>query len=77
MELKKIINFEMNDLESILKKYNASEITVFTANGKFTPKGYNTYCDFCSMLYDVAALTNSFDAEQVEKELDKIVEFAN
>lgn len=29
------------------------------------------------MLYAVAAVTNSFDAEQVEKELDKIVEFEN
>ena len=38
---------------------------------------FRTYCNFCSMLYAVAALTNSFDAEQVEKELDKIVEFEN
>ena len=67
----------MTDLKSILKKYNGSEITVFTADGKFTSEGYNTYCDFCSMLYDIAALTNSFDAEIVEKELDKIVDFSN
>lgn len=67
----------MIDLEAILKNYNGSKIKVFTADGKFTSEGYNTYCDFCSMLYDVASLTNSFDAEQVEKELDKIVEFAN
>lgn len=67
----------MTDFETILNKYKGSEIKVFTVDGKFTPEGYNTYCDFCSMLYDVSALTNSFDAEQVEKELDKIVEFEN
>lgn len=67
----------MIDLESVLKKYAGTEITVFNTNGKFTPEGYDTYCNFCSMLYDVAALTNSFDAEQIEKELDKIVEFEN
>ena len=67
----------MIDLESILKKYNGSEIKIFTTDGQFTAEGYNTYCDFCSMLYEVAELTNSFDAEQIEKELDKIVEFAN
>lgn len=65
------------DLESILKKYSGSEMTVFTADGRFTTEGYNTYCDFCSMLYDLASLTNSFDAEQIEKELDKIIEFSN
>ena len=67
----------MNDLDSVLKKYAGTEMTIFDADGKFTTEGYDIYCDFCSMLYDVAALTNSFDAEQVEKELDKIVEFAN
>lgn len=67
----------MNDLDSVLKKYSGSEVSVFTDDGKFISEGYNTYCNFCSILYDVAALTNSFDAEQVEKELDKIVEFEN
>lgn len=67
----------MNDLDSVLKKYSGTEVSVFTADGKFTPEGYNTYCDFCSMLYDVAVLTNSFDSEKVEKELDKIVDFEN
>lgn len=67
----------MIDLESILKKYNGTEIKIFTTDGKFTAEGYNTYCDFCSMLYDIAALTNSFNAEQIENELDKIIEFAN
>ena len=67
----------MKDLESILKKYNNDNIPIFSTDGKFTKDGYDIYCDFCSMLYDVASLTNSFDAEQVEKELDKIIEFAN
>lgn len=53
----------MTDFETILNKYKGSEIKVFTVDRKFTPEGYNTYCDFCSMLYDVSALTNSFDAE--------------
>lgn len=67
----------MYDLGSVLKRYAGSEITIFAADGNFTSEGYNTYCDLCSMLYDVAALTHSFDVEKVEKELDKIVEFEN
>ncbi len=67
----------MLDLESILKNYKHDNSQIFAADGKFTKEGYKTYCDFCSMLYDIAALTNSFNAEQIENELDKIIEFAN
>jgi hypothetical protein len=67
----------MTDLETILKNYNHNDSQIFTADGKFTKEGYETYCDFCNMLYDVAAITNSFDAEKVENELDKIVAFEN
>ena len=43
----------MNDLDSVLKKYSGSEVSVFTDDGKFTSEGYNTYCNFCSMDYGI------------------------
>ena len=67
----------MTNLETILKNYKHDNSQIFSDDGKFTKEGYETYCDFCSMLYDVAAITKSFDAEKVENELDKIVAFEN
>ena len=67
----------MTTLETILQNYKHDNSLIFTSDGKFTEEGYETYCDFCSMLYDIASITDSFDAEKVEKELDKIIHFEN
>lgn len=64
----------MSDLESVLIKFNRKKISVFNADGSFTKEGYKVYSDFCGLLHKLGSFVSSFDAEQVEKELDLITE---
>lgn len=67
----------MSDLETILRKFKGKNVKIFKADGNFTKKGYEIYCDFCSLLYELGSIVDCFNAEEVETELDKIVEFEN
>ena len=64
----------MLDLESILIKFNGKSFSVFNDKGKFTKKGLKVYSDFCSLLYDLESIVPIFEAEEIEKKLDLIVE---
>ena len=67
----------MSDLETILRKFSKKDaIEVFDDDGKFTKEGYAVYCDFCQMLHDLSTIVD-FNADEIETELDKIVEFEN
>ena len=67
----------MSDLETILRKFKGININIFKKDGTFTKKGYEIYCDFCLLLYNLATIVDNFNVEEVEKELDRIVEFEN
>lgn len=36
-------------------------------------KGYNVYCDFCYLIYDLNMIVDGMDSELIEKQLDQIV----
>lgn len=36
-------------------------------------KGYNVYCNFCSLIYDLNMIVDGMDSELIEKLLDQIV----
>lgn len=61
------------DLETILNRFNGREFKVFKQNGQFTKKGYNVYCNFCSLIYDLNMIVDGMDSELIEKLLDQIV----
>lgn len=61
------------DLETILNRFNGREFKVFKQNGQFTKKGYNVYCDFCSLIYDLNMIVDWMELEFIEKQLDQIV----
>ena len=63
----------MSDLETVLRKFNGTNINIFGADGHFTREGYEIYCDFCSLIYELGTIIDCFNAEEVETELDKIV----
>lgn len=64
----------MSDLGSVLIKFNKKKFSVFNYDGSFTKEGYEVYSDFCGLLHELGSFVSSFDAEQVEKELDLIAE---
>lgn len=67
----------MSSLETILRKFSKNDdIEIFDDDGKFTKEGYVVYCDFCSMLHELGTIVD-FNADEIETELDKIVEFEN
>ena len=61
------------DLETILNRFNGREFKVFKQNGKFTKKGYNVYCDFCSLIYDLNMIADGMEPKFIEKQVDQIV----
>ena len=61
------------DLETILNRFNGRGFKVFKQNGQFTKKGYNVYCDFCYLIYDLNMIVDGMDSELIEKLLDQIV----
>lgn len=65
----------MSDLESILIKFNGSPFLVFGRDGSLTDKGKAVYSNLCSLLYDLKTIVPKVNAEEIEKELDKIVVF--
>ena len=65
----------MSSLEEILINFNGKPFKPFNADGCFTKEGRIVYADFCSLLYDLQTIVPNFNAEEIEKELDLIVEF--
>lgn len=63
----------MSDLESILIKFKGKQFSVFNGTGKLTKEGVKVYSDFCSLLYDLESVVPIFEAEEIEKKLDLIV----
>ena len=60
-------------LETILNRFNGREFKVFNQNAQFTKKGYNVYCDFCSLIYDLNMIVDGVEPEFIEKQLEQII----